>query len=52
MEDLNAALALDPHNALALRFRGAANNSLKLHSVRVEQCVRNLMFISTFPKAD
>ena len=35
MEDLNAALALDPSNALALRFRGGVYSATGHFPVRV-----------------
>ncbi len=34
MEDLNAALALDPSNALAFRFRGGVNSAIGRYPVR------------------
>ena len=34
MEDLNAALALDPTNALALRFRGGVHSATGRYLVR------------------
>ena len=36
MEDLNAALALDPSNALALRFRGGVSSAVGRYQVRLD----------------
>jgi len=35
MEDLNAALTLEPSNALALRFRGGVNSAIGCYQVRL-----------------